>query len=360
MSISPVRSNKPSPPLAEPALERALHYWQQRLRNLPAGPDALSLLAHARQVLLLAARQKAHTQGLVPLLEALHRPMMDRGLIETWATDLQQLVQTRPELLQQAPQVGDALLTAWTAIGRWEQAQALVQRLRQAYGPRSGYKTAHLLYRQGNLAWMQGHWQQALRLARQAWRMAPREDVSLRVATAALLVLTHWRLQQPQQALSWGRRALALCPRDEHLWRGRLHHYLFLNALPHRPQHARYHRQQALAHLEAAGNSLHIAHIWADSTDLYLRLGQRSQAEEALNRAYALWRQSEDPAGLADYYRHAAIVNYALGRLRQARELAAYAAECWAALGVTTEVRRCQRLLQRWGPGPRSFYRDSL
>jgi len=331
----------------EPA-ERALAYWLGQVRPLPSGSEeAARVLTHARQALRLAARQGAAPEPLAELALALHRPLMSRGLVLTWAQDLQALWEARPDLRAAAPALGENLLSAWTAAGQWQQAHAILHAL-QRTRPQHRPQTARLLYRQGSLLWMQGHWRPALHLARQAWRLAPRPQPKLRVAAATLLMLAAWRLGRGKQARRWGRRALALCPPDDLLWRGRLHHYLLLVHLPRDASAAARHLSRALEYLRAAQAHLQLAHLWADATNLYLAQGRPDRAAEALAQSYALWRQIEDPAGRADYYRHAAIVTHALGRVRLARDYAAHAAERWAALGVRAEVRRCQRLLEQW------------
>ncbi len=344
MSTSPANTTPParSHP-TECAAPRALAFWRAQVR---AAADE-GVLTHARQALLLAARQGAPAADLASLAVALHEPLMQHGQMRTWAHDLQRLFAARPDVPAAHPALWEQALSAWTAAGEWGQAQRLLQSWPAAAGPRP-WAIARRLYRQGALLWMQGRWTAALRLAQQAWRLARTAPNEQRVAIASLLVLATWRLGRRKHARRWGRRGLALCPPDAGLWRGRLHHYLFLVSWPTAPHRAQQHLRMAQEQLRAAGGYLQLAHLLADSTDLYLTLGRRDQAEEALAQAYALWRQSEDPAGLADYYRHAAIVSHALGQRALARDYAAHAAERWAALGVTREVRRCQRLLQRW------------
>ncbi len=333
------RNREPSP------AGRALAYWATRIQRLPpAAEDAARVLAHARQALQLAARQGADAASLARLAQHLHGPLMSRGLVRTWAHDLQALLDLRPDVFEHTPALGDSLLSAWTAAGEWQRVQEVLSTFQHAAAERRPL-AAQLLHRHGSLLWMQGHWSAALRLAQQAWRLTPPELPDLRIAITGLLLLATWRLGRRKHARRWGLRGLALCAADQHLWRGRLHHYLLLTALPHDLTAASRHLRLAEAHLSTAQAHLQLAHLWADATDLYLAQGQPDRAEEALLRAYTLWREIEDPAGLADYYRHAAVVAFALGRTRVAREYAAHAAERWRALGVTAEVRRCQALL---------------
>ncbi len=334
MSTSPSTSaNRHSP------AQRALAFWRAQL-HAAGGTVPAATLQHARQALLLAARQGAPAQPLIELAVALHDHLMGRGWVRTWARDLQTLLELRPDLPQTAPALWDRLAAAWIAAGEWHQARASLQRSDRTPLGRS-------LYRQGSLLWMQGQWQAAWRVAWQAWRLLPQEHAIGRVAVAALLLLSAWRLGRYRQAQHWGQRALRWCPSDELLWQGRLHHYLMLTTLPRDLAAAQQHLHLADAYLLAAGGALQRAHLWADATDLYLALGQRGPAEQALAQSYDLWRDIEDPAGHADYFRHAAVVAWALGKPALAGDYAAYAAEQWQALGVEPEVRRCQALLQR-------------
>ncbi len=345
MSTSPKITPTPAP-TPEAAANHALHYWIRELHRLPAqGEAAQTVLDHARQALLLTARRGAAEEALAQLAAALHTPMITLGLVRTWAYTLDQLLHLRPTLLTSQPGLGDHVLSAWTAVGDWARVHTLLTTL-QHQAPRDPLTRAQILYRQGSLLWMQGRWLPALRLAQQAWRLVPPAFPQTQVAIAALVALAVWRLGRRKQARRWCQRALTLCAPDDHLWRGKLHHYLFLTLQADHPFMAQRHLRLALDHLQAADALLPLAHLWADSTDLYLALGQRDQAVAALNQAYTLWRQTEDPAGLADYYRHAAIVAWATDHPNLARDYASYAAERWQALGVTSEVQRCQMLLQ--------------
>ncbi len=347
MFTSP-ETTAPRPTSPDGPAARALAYWRTRVQCLPSGSaEAEGALTHARQALRLAARQGAAPGPLAELALALHGPLMSRGLVRTWAQDLQALLDARPDVFEAAPTLADSLLSAWTAAGEWQRAQQVLDAFRRA-APAHRPSAAQLLHRHGSLLWMQGRWRAALRLAQQAWRLSPPAPPDLRIAVAALLMLATWRLGRRKQARRWGQRALSLCPPDQHLWRGRVHHYLLLTLLPVDPAAAARHLTLAAEHLAAAQAHLQLAHLWADATDLYLAQERPDRAAEALAQSYALWRQIEDPAGLADYYRHAAIVTHALGRPRLARDYAAHAAERWAALGVPAEVRRCQDLLARW------------
>ncbi len=349
MSTSP-KTAPPHPPLgSEGPGTHAVAFWLSRVQRLPSGPTAaLNLLGHARQALLLAAAQPVAADLLAQLALALHVPLMAQGLVRTWADELQALLHRRPDLLTLEPTLGDCLLSAWTAAGDWGRAQEVL-RLWRHRSPEQPLLTARILYRQGSLLWMQGRWLPAQRLANQAWRLAKDAPPLLRVGIAALMALSAWRLGRRKQARRWVHRALEICPPQEHLWRGRLHHYLLLILRPVAPPIAQRHLALALHHLQSAQAPLPLAHLWADSTDLYLTLGDLPRAEEALAQAYRLWRETEDPAGLADFYRHAAIVAYATDHPRLARDYAAHALALWQDLGVRPEIRRCQALLRRGG-----------
>ncbi len=296
---------------------------------------------HIRQALLLAARQEVAVSLLWELVDRMHAFYLALGLARTWAFTLQQLVEMRPELASSYPQVQNLLAAAWTAAGDWERARRV---LVASHGPAESFYLARHLYHRAALLWCQGHWQAAHRLGRRAWSLLPNEGSELLcVQVAHLLLLAAWRLGRSREALLWGQRALERCSADNVGWQGRLHHRLFLVLYPSQPHRAEQHLHLARERLESAQNRINLAHLWADATDLYLLQGRREAAEASLHRAYRLWQELEDPAGMADYYRHAARVARALGRLRDALEYADHALERWTALGHRWEMRRCRR-----------------
>jgi hypothetical protein len=69
------------------------------------------------------------------------------------------------------------------------------------------------------------------------------------------------------------------------------------------------------------------------------------RAREALARAYALWRELQDPAGLADFYRHLGLVETLAGEYATARAHLAYARQLWSTIGEPREVARCDEAL---------------
>lgn len=340
-------------PLPSEAGPRLIGFWEKRVREHPEDPI---VLAHGLQVLLRAAQEQGPASELIGLAEALHIPMLTQGKLRTWAESLRKLLKLRPELLSLAPQLGDMLLTTWTAYGAWEEAQKDLQTWLTGLEKTSRRWRVMHIYREGNLLWMRGCWQPALRLGHQAWSILTEQEADLRPRIAMLIALSLWRLKRYTEALAWGEVGLRASPPDANPERARLHHYLFLvhlarGDIPHAEEHLRL----GLQFFHQLGNHIQIAHLWADSTDFFLAQGQTDQAVVALARAYARWREAEDPYGLADYYRHAARVHFALGNIHLARDEAAYARDCWKALGVPFEVQRCQALLARH-PGRRRIF----
>ncbi len=332
------------------AARQILDLWLHRLQHNASPYDAFlkEHQAHLRQALILLARQRIEPERFWELIQRAHRLFMAAGWVQTWACTLQQIVDLWPQLPSLCPSLAESLATAWSAAGRWEQAHVILLRhAPETLVPTEG--AARFLLHQASLFWNQGQWAMAYRIGRQAWDLLPPEASHLlRTQTARLLLLASWRLGQVGASQTWGHQALHFCPKEDAKQRGLTHHFLFLIAWDRREPEAVHHLHQAIECLQAAGDRLNLAHVLADSTELYLAQGLLSQAEETLAQSYFLWRDMEDPAGLADYYRHAAKVAWALGRRKQAQEFVDYAIHLWRKLGHPNEAGRCQRLLRRF------------
>lgn len=323
-----------------------LEAWRKRLQHLSADDAGLKEdhQAHLRQALLLTARQHCEPEGLWHLIQAAHVYFMHTGWVHTWACTLQKVVDLWPQWARRYPMVMEHLAEAWGAAGQWSRTQEALQRLRATV--QDTPPNATVLLQQAALLWNQGRWEAAYRVAQQAWnRLSPESDALMRVKTARLLLLASWRLHRLRQARWWGQQALAACPQDQVKHLGLIHHFLFLVAWAEQRPEAEHHLTQALRCLRAAGDRLNLANVLADGTELWLAQGRLERAEEALSRSYALWREMEVPAGLADYYRHAARVTWHLGKPALARAYADYALHLWRRLGHPGEIRRCARLL---------------
>ncbi len=337
-----------APPLARSfSVRPLLDAWRRRLQQHAKDLTFLTQYqAHIRQALLLAARQRREPEALWLVIQAAHGPFMHAGWVHTWARTLQKVVELWPQLGERYPLLMDYLASAWCAAGQWAQAQAVLQQygtLRHVF-----HEGPVLLLQQAALLWNQGHWETAYRTALHVWHhLGPESDALMRVKTARLLLLASWRLHRLTTARMWGQQALEQCPKDQPKQLGLTHYFLFLIAWSEQKAEAEPHLEQAIRYLRAAEDHLNLAHVLADGTELWMVQGDLTRAEDALYQSYDLWREMEAPAGLADYYRHAARVAWRLGRHQQAREYADYALYLWQRLEHPAEVRRCQRLLER-------------
>ncbi len=296
---------------------------------------------------MLAARQGAPPALLAQVIEKVHLRFLAAGLGTTWAQTLERVTAHCPQIEEHCPAWRDYLTAAWMAGGHWQQAQRWLTSRTQH--PGDTQNSARLLVRQAGLLWWRGRWSQAYRLALPAWYLAVKHhDALLKTRTARLLLLITWRQGKVDEALHWGEQSLKACPATQSQERGRLLHRLYLVHLARKAySRAEDLASQAQAHLEAAQDRVNLAHLWADLTDLYIQTGRLETAQEALYRAYQLWQAMDDPAGRADYYRHAARVALALGRPNQARELAHHALHLWKRLGISWEQHRIRVFLQR-------------
>lgn len=152
---------------------------------------------------------------------------------------------------------------------------------------------------------------------------------------------------EPRRALGYLRRALALRPREDQRGLGHLHHHLMLVCTSLGDADAALvHAEQARAFFEACGERAGLAYVWSDVSDVYRLQNDVPRARDALARAYALWREVQDPAGLADFHRHLGLVEQLAGNRDAAREQLAYARALWAQLDEAYEVTRCDDALR--------------
>jgi len=268
------------------------------------------------------------------------RPFSVRPLLDAWRQRLQQHARDLTFLTQYQAHIRQALLLA---ARQRREPEALWRVIQAAHEPFMHAGWVHT-------------WARTLQKVVELWPQLGERypllmdylaSALMRVKTARLLLLASWRLHRLTTARMWGQQALEQCPRDQPKQLGLTHYFLFLIAWSEQKDEAKPHLEQAIRYLRAAEDHLNLAHVLADGTELWMAQGDLTRAEDALYQSYDLWREMEAPAGLADYYRHAARVTWRLGRHQQAREYADYALYLWQRLEHPAEVRRCQRLLER-------------